>query len=138
MKTHFTPQEMRLVKRSYARCFLHGDFIIRFLETLAALNQEIAPYIEKTPLDRIMLLLRQGVNCIIMYAEEKFAGEFCLEEVRISHSRKHMGIKPEYYESWIQALLLTLQELDPEYNEELGNLWNSVARKGIEYIEKGF
>lgn len=138
MRTQFTPEEMKLVKKSYARCFLKDDFILHFLNTMAAMKPEIAPYIEKTPFPTIMILLRQGINCTIMYAEGKFAGDFCLEEIRISHNRHNLNINPEYYNYWILSLRQSVADLDPEYTEELGELWVDVVSKGIRYIAEGY
>jgi hemoglobin-like flavoprotein len=138
MRTEFTKDEIRQVKRSFARCFLEEDLILRFLNIIVESHPEIAPHFKNTDFVQIKLLLRQGVNCVIMYAEGVFAGEFCLEELRISHNRKHMNINPKYYPYWIQSLIQAISELDPQYTPELGELWREVVTPGVTFLGDGY
>jgi hemoglobin-like flavoprotein len=138
MKSKFTPEEIKLVKRSFARCFLKEDLIIRFLNIIVESHPDIAPHFKNTDFNQIKLLLRQGINCTIMYAEGVFAGEFCLQELRISHDRKHMAINPKYYPFWIESLVQAVSELDPEYTDELGMLWAEVVSPAIKYMADGY
>jgi len=138
MKPKFTSEEIRLVKRSFARCFLKEDLIIRFLNIIVESHPDIAPHFKNTDFNQIKLLLRQGINCTIMYAEGVFAGEFCLQELRISHDRKHMAINPKYYPYWIKSLVQAVSELDPEYTDELGMLWAEVVTPAIKYMADGY
>jgi len=138
MKEKFTKQEIRQVKRSLARCFIKEDLILRFLNIIVESHPEIAPHFTNTDFDQIKLLLRQGINCTIMYAEGVFAGEFCIQELRISHDRKHMAINPKYYPYWISSLVQAISELDPEYTDELGELWAEVVSPAIYYMANGY
>ena len=138
MKSKFTAEEIRTVKRSFARCFLKEDLILRFLNIIVESHEEIAPHFKNTDFDQIKLLLRQGINCTIMYAEGVFAGEFCLQELRISHDRKHMAINPKYYPFWIESLVQAISELDPQYTNELGELWGEVVTPAIKYMADGY
>jgi len=138
MKSKFTPEEIRLVKRSFARCFLKEDLILRFLNIIVESHEEIAPHFKDTDFSQIKLLLRQGINCTIMYAEGVFAGEFCMEELRISHNRKNMAINPKYYPFWIASLRQAISELDPQYSEELGDLWEQVVTPAIQFMTDGY
>ena len=137
-KTLFTTEEIRLVKRSFARCFLKEDLILKFLNIIVESHEEIAPHFTNTDFGQIKLLLRQGINCTIMYAEGVFAGEFCMEELRVSHNRKHMAINPKYYPYWITSLRQAVSELDPQYSEELGDLWERVVTPAIQFMADGY
>ncbi len=138
MRTKFTEEEIRKVKRSFARCFLKEDLILRFLNIIVESHPEIAPHFKDTDFDQIKLLLRQGINCTIMYASGVFAGEFCMQELRISHDRKHMAINPKYYPYWISSLVQAVSELDPEYTPELGNLWAEVVSPAVHFMASGY
>ncbi len=138
MKTDFTKDEIRQVKRSFARCFIKEDLILRFLNIIVESHPDIAPHFKNTDFDQIKLLLRQGVNCVIMYADGVFAGEFCLEELRISHNRKHMAINPKFYPYWIKSLIQAVSELDPEFTTELGILWGEVVTPGVTFLGDGY
>ena len=138
MRTKFTHDEIKAVKRSFARCLLKEDLIVRFLNILVASNDEIAPHFTETDMSQIKLLLRQGINCTIMYAEGVYAGQFCMEELRISHNKKHMAINPKYYPFWIRSLRQAVSELDPNYTDELGDLWEEVVSPAVKFMGDGY
>ncbi len=138
MKQKFHPNEIKAVKRSFARCFLKQDMILRFLDILVESNPEIAPHFTETDFSQITFLLRQGINCTIMYAQGVYAGKFCMKELRVYHSRKNLAIHPKYYPYWIESLRKTVKELDPQYTEELGDLWVRVVTPAIEYMASGY
>ena len=73
-----------------------------------------------------------------MYADGIFAGEFCLEELRVSHNRKHMAINPKFYPYWIKSLIQAVSELDPEFTPELGILWEEVVTPGVTFLGDGY
>jgi hemoglobin-like flavoprotein len=138
MKTNFHPDEIKAVKRSFARCFLKQDMILRFLDILVASNPEIAPHFTNTDFDQIKFLLRQGINCTIMYAQGSFAGKFCMDELKIYHNKKNLAINPKYYPYWIESLRQTVKELDTKYTDELGDLWVRVVTPAVEYMASGY
>jgi len=51
-------------------------------------------------------------------------------------SRGERDIEPHLYEFFLQALLQTLQQYDPQYNEEVGKAWEVVLRPGLEYMKR--
>jgi len=75
---------------------------------------------------------------MIMFAEGVFAGDFCLGEIKVSHNRKHLNIHPDYYPFWKNSLLAALEKNDPQFNDELRNLWYSVLDSGIKFIAGGY
>ncbi len=138
MKSQFHPDEIKAVKRSFARCFLKEDMILHFLNVIVESHEEIAPHFKDTDFNQIKLLLRQGINCTIMFAQGLFAGKFCMDELKIYHNRKNLAIDPKYYPYWIQSLRQTVKDLDPKYTEELGDLWVRVVTPAVEYMASGY
>lgn len=131
--------QVRKLKRSYSRCFVGGKNLIdRFYEEFLASSPEIAPHFANTDFEHQKLLLRQGINCMLMFTEGVYAGEFCLSEIQLSHNKKHHNIHPSLYNYWKESLLKVLAKEDPEFNEELFQLWNEAMDNGIKYISKGY
>jgi hemoglobin-like flavoprotein len=134
-----TKEDTRLVKRSFSRCFIGGKNVIdRFYEIFLHSHPDIAGKFQHTDFTQQKLLLRQGINCILMFAEGSYAGEFCLEEIKVSHNKKHINIHPSYYVYWKDSLLKALSENDPEYNQELEQLWIEAIDYGIKFIADGY
>ncbi len=131
--------DIRKVKRSYSRCFI-GDknLIDGFYEIFLNSSPDIAVMFKNTDFHQQKLLLRQGINCMIMFTEGVFAGNFCLEEIKISHNKRHINIHPSYYPFWKNSLLATLEKYDPEFNDELRQLWHKTIDTGIKFIADGY
>jgi hemoglobin-like flavoprotein len=130
---------VRQLKRSYARCFIgEKNLIDAFYDTFLRSHPDIPKYFEKTDFKQQKLLLRQGINCMLMFAEGNFAGDFCLEEIKVSHNRKHYNIHPEMYPYWKHSLMQVLSEYDPEFNEELARLWSEALDSGIKFMVDGY
>jgi len=130
---------IRKVKRSFSRCFIGGkDLIQTFYDIFLESHPSIAPLFAETNFAQQKLLLRQGINCFIMYSEGVYAGGFCLNEITISHNRKHYNIHPKAYIYWKNSLLLALEKLDPQFDEEIYNLWVEVIDKGVDFITSGY
>lgn len=130
---------VRKLKRSYARCFI-GDknLIDAFYDDFLQSHPDIPKMFAKTDFTQQKLLLRQGINCMLMYAEGVFAGDFCLEEIKVSHNRRHYNINPSYYPYWKNSLLKVLSHYDSEFNEELYQLWDEAIEHGIKYMVSGY
>ena len=131
--------QIRKIKRSFSRCFIGGnDLIQNFYDIFLQSHPSIAPLFEKTDFAQQKLLLRQGINCFIMFSEGVYAGSFCLDEITISHNKKNYNIHPNAYIYWKESLLKALEKSDPQFNEELYYLWIDVIDTGIAYISKGY
>lgn len=130
---------VKKLKRSYARCFI-GDknLIDAFYDDLLASHPDIPKFFTKTDFVQQKLLLRQGINCMLMYAEGVFAGDFCLEEIKISHNRRHYNIDPKYYPYWKNSLIKVISQYDPEFNDELRTLWEEAVNHGIKFMTEGY
>jgi hemoglobin-like flavoprotein len=130
---------IRKVKRSYARCFIgEKNLIDGFYEIFLNSNSDIATMFKNTDFFQQKLLLRQGINCMIMFTEGVFAGNFCLEEIKISHNKKHINIHPSYYPYWKNSLLSALEKYDSQFDEELRLLWIETIDKGVKFIANGY
>lgn len=52
-----------------------------------------------------------------------------LEELRErseSHSRRRLNIKPHLYDIWLDSLILTAAECDPDWTSELEEHWRRI------------
>lgn len=131
--------QIRLVKRSYSRCFIgEKNLIDAFYDVFLQSHPDIPEKFKHTDFIQQKLLLRQGINCMLMYAEGVYAGDFCLDELKVSHNRKHYNIHPSYYAFWKQSLIKVLWQYDPQFNNELELLWNEVLDKGIKFMTEGY
>ena len=55
-----------------------------------------------------------------------------------SHSRDRLDIRPELYDLWLDALLLTVSGHDKQFSESIRSAWREVLNKGISVIKAGY
>ena len=48
------------------------------------------------------------------------------------HSRRRMNIKPDMFPIWVDCLMKTIADLDPEFSQELEKQWRHALQKGID------
>lgn len=54
-----------------------------------------------------------------------------LFEIAASHSEQKHNIEPALYDVWLEALIKTIEELDPEYDDDVELAWRLVLTPGI-------
>ena len=49
--------------------------------------------------------------------------------------KKNAAIPPDLYDVWLECLMQTLKEFDPEYSSEVELSWRVVLAPGITYMK---
>ena len=81
-------------------------------------------------------LLRQGILNLVMFA--RGMPDTKLRALGSSHSRGGFDIRPELYDLWQEALLLTIGEHDAQCCADTRLAWREVLDKGISVIKAGY
>lgn len=58
-----------------------------------------------------------------------------LHERAESHGHRDLDIKPELYDLWLESLMATAEECDPEFTPEIEDAWRSVLGHIIGYMQ---
>lgn len=61
-----------------------------------------------------------------------------LEKLAKRHSHNDLGIKPEWYALWLDTLLQTVAEFDPDYSDAIDAAWRDSMKEGIELLAAGY
>lgn len=78
--------------------------------------------------------LRLSLRMMAMASVGGDAADLYLEYIARHHDRHHLNIEPEYYDLWLEALVDTVRECDPEFDATVEQAWRSVLRYGIDYM----
>ena len=62
------------------------------------------------------------------------AADLYLEYIARRHDRHHLNIEPKFYALWLEALIDTVHECDPQFDDEVESAWRAVMRYGIDYM----
>jgi hemoglobin-like flavoprotein len=120
MKSYFRVREAGLAERFY-ELFLDADPRIR-------------PLFSKTDFTRQRELLMEALFVLVQYAEGKSVGAMAIERLGDIHNRKGMAISPDLYPLWLNCMMTSLSEKDPEFSPSLEVQWRTAMQKGIDIM----
>jgi hemoglobin-like flavoprotein len=121
---------------SLSRCIQSPEFLDRFYELFMDSSEDIRKRFEKTDFDRQKKMLQDSLFVMLVAAGTKTGFAFKeLSKLAERHSRKQLGIHPDWYDLWLQCLLKAVAEHDPEYRPELDDAWRASLEDGIELMK---
>ena len=126
------------VEASFARCLVNEHFLDRFYEIFIKSHPAIKPMFANTDFTQQKELLRHGLMSVMMFAENDPMAKACLDRIRESHNRKHLAIDPGLYKHWVESLIKTVSEIDPDYSPTLETSWMEVIKPGVAHIAGGY
>jgi len=99
------------------------------VDVLISPEQIISSYVHR-------LIEYPGALQVLDFADGKAAGRLAIERLGELHSRKRMNITPDMFPIWVDCLMATLSELDPEFTPELEQRWRQALQPGIDRIKQ--
>ncbi len=127
------------VSNSYGRCLRKSNFYDRFYEIFMATDPRIAPMFANTDFKKQKELIKQGVNMTLMFGVgNNPTAEHVIERISKSHSASELNVSPDLYRFWLDSLMKTVAEFDPEFSAELEKAWRLQLAPAIERIKAGY
>ncbi|MDH5632462.1 MAG: globin [Gammaproteobacteria bacterium] len=127
------------VHNSFGRCLLGDRFFDRFYEIFLASNDEVPKRFAKTDFKKQKELLRHGLGTVLNYATGSNAmANHAVARLKTSHGKENLNIPPALYASWIDSLVKTVSECDPEFTEQLREDWQEVVMPAIKEMVSGY
>ncbi len=122
-----------MVRHSYKRCCARGDFFDRFYDRFLAQSSDIAEMFADTNWHKQKHLIEHGIRSAILYAEEPDMPivRQHMTEIAQRHAMGDLNIAPKFYPIWLDCMITTIAECDPEYTSELEDAWRSVLMATI-------
>ncbi len=122
------------VYQSFERCLRRSDFLRRFYTIFTGSHPDIADRFRETNWERQIFLLRHGISASILYASGGGLGQDELERLRKTHGPNGYAIPDWMYDYWLDALIQTLSETDPQWSIELEQRWRQAMGIAIDHI----
>jgi len=132
----------KLFEDSYSRVIGEGvgignkgsTFFSRFYDIFFSKSQQIRDKFADVDTDAQARVLQKSMfHMIGFYATKTDSGY--LAGVAHTHSRSQYDIGPEFYDIWLESLLETVQQLDPEYEDNLALAWQLAMTPGIQFMK---
>jgi hypothetical protein len=106
-----------------------------FLDNLLRSSPEVAQKMVHGDLEAFRATLMLSIDHLARYYMSSEPSAI-LKGVARRQSRGERNIEPRLYEFFLHALLQTVKQYDPRYNEEVGKAWEVVLGPGIEYMKR--
>lgn len=127
------------LQASYGRCLRTHGFIERFYEIFLATHPEIEAMFARTDFRTQRLALRRGISIAISHAAGMSMVNRNVEDMVKVHSREgRTPVRPALYGYWIDSLIRTIEERDPEVTPELIARWRNAMGVTIEHFSRRY
>ena len=117
----------RLLKATTSR---ENEFFDVFYERFIASSPEVAAKFRDVNMEHQKTMLKQSLFHMLNLFTQKTIPD-SLTEIAVKHSRRHLDIRPELYHLWLECLIETVREMDPQFNDHIELAWRMVCSQGI-------
>lgn len=119
---------------SLSRCNIAPQFLDRFYERFLASSPKVREKFANTNFVRQKRALRASLQILSLVADDDRGPGRYLGELAVQHGQKHLDIGAELYDLWLDSLIATVREIDPQFDAEIEGAWEQVAMVGIHYM----
>ena len=130
----FEEDTLTVFNESLNRCQTDPLFLTLFYQKFILSNAEVREKFSQTDMQKQKIVLHASLHMIMLATQNNKAATVYLEQIASRHSKSELNIKPELYGHWLESLILTVGEVDPEFSKEVENAWRNVMNYGIEYM----
>jgi hemoglobin-like flavoprotein len=124
-----------LFERSLAMCEVRPDFLDLFYEKFMVSSPEVAAKFVGTDFVRQKRALKASFHHLLLVAQDrKQSPDAYLSDVARRHGSGQLAIGASLYDFWLDSLLETVRECDPEWSLEVDHAWEAVMMVGIHYL----
>ena len=114
-------EKSKEVKNSYLRAMKEPTFVDEFYRNLFFLKPSIEEYFKDTKWSYQKIAIEKGIEHLLGFLEEGQNDVHRKNILRLaeSHSKQGLNIHPHNYYYWVDAMVMTLSELDPSWHKNL-------------------
>ena len=124
-------ETVRIAEESLRRCGREA-FFHSFYQRLLASDPSIPLKFARTDFDNQNKLLLHGLGLLLVYA--KHDNPALLDRIAERHGRNDLDIAPSLYPLFVDSLVATVHEHDPEASAEVERAWRLTLAPGIAFM----
>lgn len=129
---------LTVFRESLERCQADAHFLNRFYSNFVIANPVVRDKFANTDMEKQKMMLHASLYMIALATQGNGAAALYLDNIAKRHSSIDLDITLELYDLWLETLLKTVSEIDPEYNEQVASAWNDVLQFGIDYMQSRY
>ena len=108
-------------------------FFEMFYDRFTGSSPEVASHFEGVDMKKQRRMLMASLAYVSEFASLRTNTDY-LKQLAERHSRREANVDPALYDLWLETLVETVRETDPEFTEEVGVAWSVVMSPGIAYM----
>jgi hemoglobin-like flavoprotein len=109
-------------------------FFDAFYEKFITASPEVAQAFKDTDMEHQRNMLEKSFYGLFVFYATGNNNDY-LEKIAHRHSKHDANIRPELYDLWLDCLLQTVAEYDPQFTREIELAWRLVLATGITYMK---
>ena len=119
-------------RASLKRCLRNPDFLLDFYTLFMDSSEEVREKFKDTDMKRQAEVLANSLWVMAVVAESApgSPGWAGLPQLAETHDRRHLDIRPELYDRWLDCLVSAARRHDPMFTDSLGDDWRHTGRPG--------
>ena len=137
--TPVNQETRRIFEQSLRRCTANNGFLDLFYDTFLVSSPKVREKFADTDFDRQKKMLERSLQLILWASEDPESGpKRYLEHMAERHSSRDLDVGSDLYDLWLDSLLATVRECDPEFDEHVEVAWERVMELGIDYMVRRY
>lgn len=129
------PELLALTRASYTRCLKAPDFLLAFYRNFFRVCPAAEPLFANTDLDRQARLLQHALGLLLTFPKQQPNEPTVLTRLAIKHGPEKLNIDPRWYPLFLQALVETAAQHDPEFTPAVAEAWRTALAPGLSYMQ---
>jgi hemoglobin-like flavoprotein len=121
---------------SYLKAVLSNPtgFFDRFYQLFRKADSRVDQLFGGTDMNRQLLMLEESLLYMIDFSKSRVSSSR-LQDIADSHGSKNMNIPAQLFDVWMECLLDTLREHDPEFDLDTETAWRVAFAPGLAYMK---
>jgi hemoglobin-like flavoprotein len=121
---------------SYLRCVVSDQdgFFKRFYEVFTAADPGVSRVFAKTNMERQISMLQESLLYMIHFANSKTAS-VRMQRIATSHGSNELDVPSHLFDLWMDCLVSTVRERDPQFESHIETAWRVFLAPGITFIK---
>lgn len=121
-------------RTSLERCLSRADFLESFYARFLGASDEVREMFSKTDFSKQRRVLRGSLFLMSRAAMGLDDGRQHLSQVAKTHGKKGLNIRGELYDLWLECLIETAREYEPDFDAELEAAWREVLSLAVSIV----
>ena len=111
-----------------------NQFFAAFYRRFVASSEEVAKAFKNTDMHKQQNMLKKSLLYSINFIASSKNFD-ALDRIAVSHSKRNYNIKPELYDVWLDCMVATAREFDPEFSDDVELAWRLAFAQTITFMK---